>query len=170
MFWTSVPLLLLTALASLRAAHIVDWVRAAWILRRLQRPPGNIVFSGVKRLLTGKRLRVMQKLNESLVAGSGVFYYNILWGHVRVPVILMSDIAAVTQSLYHPDTKYENQQDSQRCSLPTSALFADGCGIRATSCGPVAAQWRPSQAYTASYGTLPPGQMLTADSLAAHHK
>ena len=54
------------------------------MLRKLARPPGNCVYSGVQRLLTGKRLRVMQKLNESVVAGSGVFYYNILWGHVSL--------------------------------------------------------------------------------------
>ena len=45
--------------------------------------------------------RVMQKLNEALVAGSGVFYYNILWGHVRLTMFtcvssLMSSIVILT--------------------------------------------------------------------------
>lgn len=57
MFWIAMLLLLLTVLSSLRAARIVDWFRAAWILRSLRRPAGNVVFSGVERLLTGKRLR-----------------------------------------------------------------------------------------------------------------
>ena len=80
-------MLLLTALVSWRIHRIVDWIRAAWILRKLHRPAGlydGAPLSGVRRLLTGKRLRVMQKLNSEVVAGSGVFYYNILWGHVRV--------------------------------------------------------------------------------------
>ncbi len=77
------PLILLTLLLAWRARAVADWIRAAWILRRLDRPSGNVVYSGVSRLLTGKRLRVMQAVNETVVGGSGVFYYNILWGHVR---------------------------------------------------------------------------------------
>ena len=77
------PLILLTLLLAWRAGAVADWIRAAWILRRLDRPSGNVVYSGVSRLLTGKRLRVMQAVNETIVGGSGVFYYNILWGHVR---------------------------------------------------------------------------------------
>ena len=61
-----------------RAANVLDWVRATWILRKLPRPSGDPVFGGVLRLLTGKRLRVMQAVNDSVVNGSGVFYYNIL--------------------------------------------------------------------------------------------
>jgi hypothetical protein len=77
------PLILLTLLLAWRANAVADWIRAAWILRKLDRPSGNVVYSGVRRLLTGKRLRVMQAVNETVVGGSGVFYYNILWGHVR---------------------------------------------------------------------------------------
>ncbi|KAL3139484.1 hypothetical protein ABBQ38_003809 [Trebouxia sp. C0009 RCD-2024] len=99
MFWIVVLLLPLTVLASLRAARIVDWFRAAWILRSLRRPEGNVVFSGVKRLLTGKRLRVMQNLNEAIVAGSGVFYYNILWGHM----VVVSEPRLVAQLLHNGD-------------------------------------------------------------------
>lgn len=77
-----VPVFLVMSLLVWRAANVRDWVRAAWILRKLPRPSGNPVFGGVLRLLTGKRLRVMQALNDSVVGGSGVFYYNILWGHV----------------------------------------------------------------------------------------
>ncbi len=79
------PLILLTLLTLLawRANAVADWIRAAWILRKLDRPSGNVVYSGVRRLLTGKRLRVMQAVNEAVVGGSGAFYYNILWGHVR---------------------------------------------------------------------------------------
>ena len=82
-------LILFAFLLIWRAAALVDWVRAVWILRKLPRPPGDPIFSGVRRLLTGKRLRVMQKINSEVVKGSGVFYYNILWGHVsfRVAVI-----------------------------------------------------------------------------------
>ena len=78
----SLLVILLALLVAWKASAIVDWTRAAWILRELPRPSGNIVYSGVRRLLTGKRLRVMQAVNESVVGGSGVFYYNILWGHV----------------------------------------------------------------------------------------
>ena len=77
------PVILLTLLLAWRAGAVADWIRTAWILRRLDRPSGNVVYSGVSRLLTGKRLRVMQAVNETIVGGSGVFYYNILWGHVR---------------------------------------------------------------------------------------
>lgn len=76
-------LLALIWVASQKAVNLVDWVRAAWMLRHLPRAPGDVVISGVRRLLTGKRLRVLQKLNQSVVAGSGVFYYNLLWVHVR---------------------------------------------------------------------------------------
>ncbi|DBB04195.1 TPA: hypothetical protein ACH3X1_013234 [Trebouxia sp. C0004] len=78
------PLILLTLLLAWRASAVADWIRAAWILRKLDRPSGNIVYSGVRRLLTGKRLRVMQAVNETVVGGRGVFYYNILWGHMVV--------------------------------------------------------------------------------------
>ena len=77
------PLILLTLLLAWRANGVADWIRAAWILRKLDRPSGNVVYGGVRRLLTGKRLRVMQAVNEAVAGGSGVFYYNILWGHVR---------------------------------------------------------------------------------------
>ncbi len=77
------PLILLTLLLAWRASAVADWIRAAWILRNLDRPSGNVVYSGVRRLLTGKRLRVMQSVNETVVGGAGVFYYNILWGHVQ---------------------------------------------------------------------------------------
>lgn len=78
-------LLLLSTQVLWRSARLVDWLRAAWLLRSLPRPTGNSVFGGVQRLMTGKRLRMMQRLNTKVVEGSGVFYYNILWGHVRTP-------------------------------------------------------------------------------------
>lgn len=82
-YW--IALLFLSTQILWRSARLMDWLRAAWLLRSLPRPKGNRVFGGVQRLMTGKRLRVMQSLNDKVVEGSGVFYYNILWGHVRTP-------------------------------------------------------------------------------------
>ena len=97
MFWValrSIPLFLLIALIFRRSSHILNWLRAAWLLRTLPRAEGNLVFGGVQRLMTGKRLRIMQKLNNAVVAGSGVFYYNILWGHVRRKACCSADIGS----------------------------------------------------------------------------
>ena len=94
MFWVALPLFPLIVLILRRSARILNWLRAAWLLRTLPRAEGNLVFGGVQPLMTGKRLRIMQKLNDAVVAGSGVFYYNILWGPVRRKTCCFGDIDA----------------------------------------------------------------------------
>ena len=42
-----------------------------------------MVYGGLLDMLTPNRLRALQRLNEEVVGGSGVFYFNALWRQVR---------------------------------------------------------------------------------------
>ena len=142
------PLILLTLLLAWRANAVADWIRAAWILRKLDRPSGNVVYGGVRRLLTGKRLRVMQAVNESVVGGSGVFYYNILWGHVRCTPCL---------EFWHACICFPRSRAapvSGTCCLP-----ADGGSFRASNCCRTTSQYQSCKAYSACDGALSSGQL-----------
>ena len=67
---------------------ILPWLRTAWMLRKLPKGPKNILFGGLVTMLSPNRLRALEKLNENVVNGSGVFYLNILWRQVcPLPVV-----------------------------------------------------------------------------------
>lgn len=61
---------------------LVSWLRTAWMLRKLPKGPGNLLFGGVVQILASNRLRAFQQLNDDTVNGSGVFYFNALWRQV----------------------------------------------------------------------------------------
>ena len=62
-----------------------SWVRTAWMLRKLPKSNSNRVYGGLLDMLSSNRLRVAQRMNEEIVSGSGVFYFNALWRQVGVP-------------------------------------------------------------------------------------
>jgi len=42
------------------------------------------VYGGLLDMLSSNRLRAAQRMNEEIVSGSGVFYFNALWRQVGV--------------------------------------------------------------------------------------
>jgi len=40
------------------------------------------VYGGLLDMLSSNRLRAAQRMNEEIVGGSGVFYFNALWRQV----------------------------------------------------------------------------------------
>lgn len=71
----------------LLAANLGDlasWLRTAWMLRKLPRSNSNIIYGGLLDMLSSNRLRAAQRINEEIVSGSGVLYFNALWRQVGV--------------------------------------------------------------------------------------
>lgn len=71
-----------TGLLYLVLNGLVSWLRTAWMLRKLPKGPGNLLFGGVVQIMASNRLRAFQRINDDAVNGSGVFYFNALWRQV----------------------------------------------------------------------------------------
>ena len=80
----AVGLSIICCLLAFNLGNFTSWLRTAWMLRRLRRSSRNMVYGGLLDMLTPNRLRAMQRLNEEVVSGSGVFYFNALWRQVRI--------------------------------------------------------------------------------------
>ena len=77
---------------------IWTWLRTAWILRKLPSGSGNPVYGGLLKMLDFNRIRTMEKVNEAVVEGSGVYYFNILWRQVCM-VINPTEFKAASKRL-----------------------------------------------------------------------
>ena len=60
----------------------LSWLRTAWMLRKLPKSKSNRLYGGLLDMLSSNRLRAAQRMNEEIVSGSGVFYFNALWRQV----------------------------------------------------------------------------------------
>ena len=61
------------------------------MLRKLPKGSKNILYGGLITMLSPNRLRALEKLNEEVVNGSGVFYLNILWRQVNTFSVISND-------------------------------------------------------------------------------
>lgn len=84
-FTREVIVLALVALFVYNAVAIWSWCRTAWVCRKLPNGSGNFVYGGLFKMLSFNRLREFQKMNEAVVRGSGVFYFQVLWRQVCQP-------------------------------------------------------------------------------------
>ncbi len=78
--WLSITCCLLAS----NFGGFASWVRTAWMLRKLPKSKSNRVYGGLLDMLSSNRLRAAQRMNEEIVSGSGVFYFNALWRQVGV--------------------------------------------------------------------------------------
>ncbi len=80
----AVGLSIICCLLALTFGGLASWLRTAWMLRKLPRSKSNRVYGGLLDMLSSNRLRAAQRMNEEIVSGSGVFYFNALWRQVGV--------------------------------------------------------------------------------------
>jgi hypothetical protein len=80
----AVVLSITCCLLALSVGGLASWLRTAWMLRKLPRSKSNRVYGGLLDMLSSNRLRAAQRMNEEIVGGSGVFYFNALWRQVGV--------------------------------------------------------------------------------------
>ncbi|KAL0023129.1 hypothetical protein WJX77_004743 [Trebouxia sp. C0004] len=72
------------------------------MLRKLPKSKGNRLYGGLLDMLSSNRLRAAQRMNEDIVSGSGVFYFNALWRQT----VVVSDPYLMAQ-LLHDNSLYK---------------------------------------------------------------
>lgn len=75
-----------TSLFFLVLNGLLTWLRTAWMLRKLPKGSKNMLNDVVMQMLTRNRLGALQRMNNDVVNGSGVFSFNVLWRQVHSDV------------------------------------------------------------------------------------
>ena len=71
-----------TSLCFLVVNGLLSWLRTAWMLRKLPKGSKNMLNDVVMQMLTHNRLGALQRINNDVVNGSGVFFFHVLWRQV----------------------------------------------------------------------------------------
>ena len=126
-----------TSLSFLVLNGLLTWLRTAWMLRKLPKGSKNMLNDVVMQMFTPNRLGALQRMNNDVVNGSGVFFFNKLWRQVssdvtKAPKRLKAGSSG-TPSSYSSDSLIRPAGPSCYRSLFNDAAAAQQGPIEASS-------------------------------------